>query len=407
MPWKEIKSMDQREQFVRDYLTGAYPKGALCAVYGISRLTGDKWLARYHAHGVAGLADLARRPHTQPHRTPDALVAAIVVMKHRHPSLGPKTIRDRLRAVASEEAWPSSRASPRRPAPIALVLAAMLVFGASNAAAQTQTAVCSNTPGAVEWIECTEDATSTDAIDINLKSGVNIETTAAGADGILGYHRGTGDITIDVTGVSGAGTITTSGNSADGISGVSDGKGSVDITVSDVEITTTATEDMFPNIARGVIARGVVGRQSFISSALVPYDGVYDVNIDVSGSRISTKGRNGYGIYGLHGGSPNALLSTGNLEITATDTHVTTEGTVASGLYAQSVDSVGDVIINMTGGSIITEGAASSAVYLYGESRQSGNIIAEVRDAELRTKGSLPCPRHLCTAWSRSAFTHR
>ena len=63
-------------------------------------------LKPYHAHGVAGLADLARRPHTQPHRTPDALVAAIVAMKHRHPSFGPKKIRDRLRAVASEEAWP-------------------------------------------------------------------------------------------------------------------------------------------------------------------------------------------------------------------------------------------------------------------------------------------------------------
>ena len=32
--------MDQREQFVLDYLTGDYPKGALCAVYGI---TGDAW----------------------------------------------------------------------------------------------------------------------------------------------------------------------------------------------------------------------------------------------------------------------------------------------------------------------------------------------------------------------------
>ena len=29
-----------------------------------------KWLA----FGVAGLADLARRPHTQPHRTPEALI---------------------------------------------------------------------------------------------------------------------------------------------------------------------------------------------------------------------------------------------------------------------------------------------------------------------------------------------
>lgn len=103
MPWTEWTIMDQREQFVGDYLTGAYAKGALCAVYGISRPTGDKWLARYHAQGRA---DLSRRPHTQPHQTPDALVEAIITMKHRHPSFGPKKIRDRLRAVAPEEPWP-------------------------------------------------------------------------------------------------------------------------------------------------------------------------------------------------------------------------------------------------------------------------------------------------------------
>ena len=106
MPWKELKIMDQREQFVRDWLSDEYTKVELCAGYGISRPTGDKWLARYHAHGVTGLADVARRPHTQPHRTPDARVAAIVAMKHRHPSFGPKKIRDRLRAVAPEAAWP-------------------------------------------------------------------------------------------------------------------------------------------------------------------------------------------------------------------------------------------------------------------------------------------------------------
>ena len=72
----------------------------MCELYGISRPTGDKWLARYHAQGGVGLADMARRPHTQPHRTPDArVVETIVAMKHRHPSFGPKKIRDRLRAV--------------------------------------------------------------------------------------------------------------------------------------------------------------------------------------------------------------------------------------------------------------------------------------------------------------------
>lgn len=106
MPWKELSIMDQREHFIQDWLSGEYTKVALCGAYGISRPTGDKWLARYHAQGVAGLADLARRPHTQPHQTPAALVEAIIGMKHQHPSFGPKKIRDRLRAVAPEQAWP-------------------------------------------------------------------------------------------------------------------------------------------------------------------------------------------------------------------------------------------------------------------------------------------------------------
>ena len=107
------------------------------------------------------------------------------------------------------------------PAPIALVLGAMLVLGA--APVQAQTDVCrGDPPTAGQQIECTEGVTSPDAINIDFQSGVNIETSAADADGILGDHRGTGDITIKVKGVSGADTtttITTSGESADGIFG--------------------------------------------------------------------------------------------------------------------------------------------------------------------------------------------
>ena len=118
-------------------------------------------------------------------------------------------------------------------------------------------------------------------------------------------------------------------------------------------------------------------------------------------------GKGAYGIYGRHEGIDGSVLLNGKVNLAATNTNITTTGQSAAGIYARRSLTYGDIMLNMTGGSIITEGAASSAVYLYGESRQSGNIIAEVRDAELRTKGSLPCPRHLCTAWSRSAFTHR
>ena len=54
MPWKEIKIMDQREHFVRDWLTGNYPKGALCALYGISRPTGTSGLSGIMPRGWRG-----------------------------------------------------------------------------------------------------------------------------------------------------------------------------------------------------------------------------------------------------------------------------------------------------------------------------------------------------------------
>ena len=273
------------------------------------------------------------------------------------------------------------------PAPIALVLGAMLVLGASPASAQT--AVCSNTPVTGGQIECKKDANSIDDINIDFQSGVNIETSAAGAAGILGDHRGTGDITIKVKGVSGADTtttITTSGESADGIFGSSTGKGSVDITVSDVVITTMATDSLNPG------ARGVAGEQIFLSSNLVPDVGVfYNVNINVSGSRISTMGSYGYGIYGLLGGRTDDI-SMGDLEITATNTHITTAGSEAAGLYAQSIDSSGDVIVNMTGGSITTRGENAKGIQVLYQSQtstleSSGDVRVTVTDnAEIRTE---------------------
>ena len=264
---------------------------------------------------------------------------------------------------------------------VALALAVALGLGTGEA--QTSP-VCHNNPGTGERIECKEPADSTADIDINLQSGVNIETSAEGADGILGEHRGAGDIRINVRGVPDAATITTSGHSADGIYGNSWGKGSVDITVRDVEINTTATEeDRFDG------ARGVAGQIS-TSNALAPYEGLYHVNINVTGSRITTMGKNGHGISGLHQGIANGPLSTGNLEITATNTAVTTTGLFASGLYAKSVNSVGDVIVNMTGGSIMAAGANAKGIEaLHEGTGSSGNVRVTVKNnAEIRTTGS-------------------
>jgi len=40
MPWSEVSSMDQRLQFLAEYLTGVYSMAELAATYGVSRRMG-------------------------------------------------------------------------------------------------------------------------------------------------------------------------------------------------------------------------------------------------------------------------------------------------------------------------------------------------------------------------------
>jgi putative transposase len=73
MPWKEVLSMDQKTQFVSEYLRDTISFAELCDRYQISRKTGYKWINRYQAEGPSGLADRSRRPHSSPEQTPEAL----------------------------------------------------------------------------------------------------------------------------------------------------------------------------------------------------------------------------------------------------------------------------------------------------------------------------------------------
>jgi transposase len=69
MPWLETDVRDQRVQCVIAALRPGANKAAVYRAFGVSRKTGDKWLARYRAMGVRGLQDQSRRPHQSPTRT--------------------------------------------------------------------------------------------------------------------------------------------------------------------------------------------------------------------------------------------------------------------------------------------------------------------------------------------------
>ena len=107
MPWKEMSTMDQRLQFIVDYLSGHYTKKALCMSYGISRPTGDKWIERFHLEGRKGFREHSRRPRGHPRTTPPEIVERIIETKLLHQSFGPKKVMDRLRAVEPDRRWPA------------------------------------------------------------------------------------------------------------------------------------------------------------------------------------------------------------------------------------------------------------------------------------------------------------
>lgn len=88
MPWKETCAMDQRVQFIGDWLSGQYSKIDLCECYGISRPTGDKWIQRYERLGVDGLKALSQAARTHPNATDPALCERIVQYKLCHPRWG-------------------------------------------------------------------------------------------------------------------------------------------------------------------------------------------------------------------------------------------------------------------------------------------------------------------------------
>ena len=86
MPWSETSSMDQRTQFIADYLREVLSVTELCDLYGISRKTAYKWIDRYLRQGPAGLEERSRRPQISPNRTPDEVTRALLEARRHHPT---------------------------------------------------------------------------------------------------------------------------------------------------------------------------------------------------------------------------------------------------------------------------------------------------------------------------------
>lgn len=92
MPWKEVTLMDDKVNFISDYLKQYFSMTELCERYNVSRKTGYKWIDRYKKLGTDGLHDLSKRPHHLPTKTPAKIEKEIIKIRGRHQSWGAKKI---------------------------------------------------------------------------------------------------------------------------------------------------------------------------------------------------------------------------------------------------------------------------------------------------------------------------
>ena len=106
MVWKETCVMDERLRFVAACLEGSDTVVELCRRFGISRKTGYKWLGRYGSEGVGGLSDRSRAPHSNPRALDGEVVSAILAVRHRYPSWGPRKVKAWLEDNRGDRDWP-------------------------------------------------------------------------------------------------------------------------------------------------------------------------------------------------------------------------------------------------------------------------------------------------------------
>jgi len=103
MAWRSVNVKEQRLQFVVLAKSGEKTVRALCEEFGISRMTGHKWINRFESEGAAGvMEERSRRPQRSPNRAADQVEAAVVEMRQRYPDWGARKLNHLIRKQKPE-----------------------------------------------------------------------------------------------------------------------------------------------------------------------------------------------------------------------------------------------------------------------------------------------------------------
>ena len=107
MPWKDTTTVEQKVEFICEWLSGKYTISELCSFYGISRLTAYILINRYEKSGIEGLLEKSRAPRSIPNKTKPNIEAKILSLKKKHPRWGAKKLHRLLFNYFTENEIPS------------------------------------------------------------------------------------------------------------------------------------------------------------------------------------------------------------------------------------------------------------------------------------------------------------
>ena len=93
MPWKDTTTMEQKVEFICEWLSQKYTITELCEKFGITRPTGYRIIGRYEKEGIEGLLEKSRAPINHPNRTKEEVEKKILSLKGKYDKWGAKKLR--------------------------------------------------------------------------------------------------------------------------------------------------------------------------------------------------------------------------------------------------------------------------------------------------------------------------
>ena len=107
MPWKDTTTMEQKVEFICEWLSHKYTITELCKGFEISRPTAYKLIRRYEEFGIEGLLEKTTAPKNHPNKTDDQVIKKILSLKEKHSRWGAKKIRILLFNYFTQDKIPS------------------------------------------------------------------------------------------------------------------------------------------------------------------------------------------------------------------------------------------------------------------------------------------------------------